>query len=101
MAFVPYSELAKGALEGTFQLVKNLAADIGDGEVELKSADRVKFEYLAIATGIQRNLPAQVRSMEKENGCMELREMQKMIKDAGSLAMVGGRSGWCATCCRY
>ena len=71
-------------------MVQDLATNIGDGEVELKSGGRVKFEYLAIATGTRQNPPAQVRSIEKEDGCMELKDMQGKIKEAKNIAIVGG-----------
>jgi pyruvate/2-oxoglutarate dehydrogenase complex dihydrolipoamide dehydrogenase (E3) component len=89
-AFVPYAGLAKDAPKGIFELVQDLATNIGDGEVELKSGDRITFEYLAIATGTTQNPPAQVRSTEKEDGCRELEEIQAKIKAAKNIAIVGG-----------
>lgn len=88
--FIPYSQLAKDAPRGIFEMVQDLATGVGDGEVELKSGEKVKFEYLAIATGTRQNAPAQVGSTEKEDGCAELRSMQVKIKEAKSIAVVGG-----------
>ena len=89
-AFIPYSGLAKDSPKGILELVQDLATDIADGEVELKSGGRVKFEYLAIATGTRQNPPAQVRGTEKVDGCGELRNMQKQIEVSKSIAIVGG-----------
>jgi NADH dehydrogenase FAD-containing subunit len=89
-AFVPYAGLAKDAPKGIFELVQDLATNISDSEVELKSGERIKFEYLAIATGTRQNPPAQVKSTEKKDGCAELRDMQAQIKSAKNIALVGG-----------
>jgi apoptosis-inducing factor 2 len=43
-AFVPYAGLAKDAPKGIFELVQDLATNISDSEVELKSRERIKFE---------------------------------------------------------
>jgi NADH dehydrogenase FAD-containing subunit len=72
------------------ELVQDLATDIADGEVELKSGERMKFEYLAIATGTRQNPPAQVRGAEKVDGCGELRNMQKHIESSKTIAILGG-----------
>jgi NADH dehydrogenase FAD-containing subunit len=89
-AFITYSGIARDAPKGIFQLVQNVATAIRDGEVELKSRNRVNFEYLAIATGSTQAPPVRLLAREKAGAYTELPGLQSQIKEAKSIAVVGG-----------
>ncbi|KAE8453685.1 hypothetical protein EG329_009196 [Mollisiaceae sp. DMI_Dod_QoI] len=89
-AFIPYSGIAKNAPKGIFEQVQDLAVGVRGNEVELASGEKVKFEYLAIATGSKQPFPAKVASAKKEEGAAELRSMQEAVKGSQKIALVGG-----------
>src|SRR6187402_1370264 len=89
-ACIPYSGIAKDAPRGIFKQIQETAVGIRGNEVELASGEKVRFEYLAIATGSKQALPAKVMSSTKKGGAAELREMQEKIKASKRIALVGG-----------
>lgn len=89
-AFVPFTGLLKGSPEGSLQILRDTARDVGEGSVKLESGEEVKYEYLAITTGATQSLPAKVRATTKVEGRAELREMQGKIEKAHKIAIVGG-----------
>jgi NADH dehydrogenase FAD-containing subunit len=89
-AFIPYSGLSKGALEGIFHHVQDTATEVSERFVELKSGGKLEYAYLVIATGTSSSLPSKVDSAESRDAQAELRGMQGKIQDAGRIAIVGG-----------
>ncbi|KAF2441074.1 FAD/NAD(P)-binding domain-containing protein [Karstenula rhodostoma CBS 690.94] len=89
-AFIPYSGLSKGALEGIFHHVQDTAMDVTERFVELKNGEKFEYEYLVIATGTSSRLPSKVASTESRDAQQELRGMQEKIQHAERIAIVGG-----------
>ncbi|KAL5412552.1 hypothetical protein PMIN04_009804 [Paraphaeosphaeria minitans] len=89
-AFIPYSGISKGALEGIFHHIQDTAMEVTERFVELKSGARLEYEYLVIATGSSSKLPSKVSSTESKYAQQELRGMQDKIRQAGRIAIVGG-----------
>ncbi|KAF2683345.1 putative amid-like NADH oxidoreductase [Lentithecium fluviatile CBS 122367] len=89
-AFIPYDGLAKGAPKGIFVHVQDTAAKVREKFVELKSGERLEYEYLIIATGVVSVLPSKVDSTDSYGAQEELRGMQDRIAAAGKIAVVGG-----------
>ncbi|PVH88900.1 putative AMID-like mitochondrial oxidoreductase [Cadophora sp. DSE1049] len=88
-AFVPYAGLFGKMPKGVFEQVRGRAVGIRDRTVVLESGEVVKFEYLAIATGVTQSPPAKLLSTEKADACKELKVLQERIKEAGDIAVVG------------
>lgn len=89
-AFIPYDGITKNAPKGIFSHVKDTVDDITSTHVHLASGDKIDYEYLAIATGSSQPPPARLSSTDWEDACSELRSIQESVKDATSIAVVGG-----------
>lgn len=64
--------------------------ELRENEVELGSGQIFKFDYVVIATGARQAPPAKLLSSTKREECDELQDLQKAIREAGSIALVGG-----------
>ena len=93
LAFIPYTGLVKAAPPGSLQLIQDSVISISEKDVTLESGNRIGFDYLAIATGSGNGLPTKVASTEKAGGMAELRNLQRQIEKAESVAVVGGGAG--------
>ncbi|KAL5391428.1 hypothetical protein DPSP01_001296 [Paraphaeosphaeria sporulosa] len=89
-AFIPYSGLSKGAPEGIFRHVQDTVTEVTERFVELKSGEKLRYEYLVIATGTSSRLPSKVVSTDSRDAEHELRGMQDEIQQARRIAIVGG-----------
>lgn len=89
-AFVPYAGLFSNIPQGVFEQVHNRAVGIEDGLVELASGESIQYEYLAIATGATQSPPSKLLSLEKGDACGEMKALQDKIKEAKTIALVGG-----------
>lgn len=94
LAFIPYDGMveAKGAPPGIFDRITDSVVDITEDldAVMTASGQRIEFSYLAIATGAAQLPPAQVTSFNHEEGCLELQAIQKCVRGASRIAVVGG-----------
>lgn len=61
-----------------------------EGEVELLSGDVVAYEFLAVATGAKQSPPAKLVGRNKRDASEELRVLQRKIREANTIALVGG-----------
>lgn len=93
-AFIPYDEILfagkKGIPEGIFVRARDAVAEVGPAEVRLENGEVVPFEYLAVATGTSSPRPSRLASPEMRESCAELRDLQKEIRAADSIAVLGG-----------
>ncbi|KAL7951742.1 FAD/NAD(P)-binding domain-containing protein [Trichoderma barbatum] len=92
-AFIPYGGYLTGATEGSFRWIKDKVIDIDGTTVKLQDSDEViPYEFLAIATGsgVEYGLPSRVNNTDKLEGMKLLQEMQKRIKSAQTVAVIGG-----------
>jgi NADH dehydrogenase FAD-containing subunit len=89
-AFIPYDAICRGAPEGIYKRIRAEVKSVDSKEVLLESGERVPYEYLAIATGCSQPFPARLKSSDRDGGCGELRDFQKRVQSAKSVALVGG-----------
>lgn len=96
MGFVGYEDGVKG--RGSVERVRGevLRGGVEEGVVRVgmegeRGGERVvEWEYLVVATGCEQPVPARLRSRDTEEACEELRTMQRRIKMAEKVAVVGG-----------
>jgi NADH dehydrogenase FAD-containing subunit len=89
-AFVPYGPYLGGA---PARWVRDRVCEVGKGSVRLEgSGEEIPYEFLVIATGSGAgdSLPSRVGVTDKVEGTRLLREMQRRVKEAGRLLVVGG-----------
>lgn len=93
-AFIPYDEIIfggrNGVPNGIFERKKDGVVEVGTDSVVLASGGVVPYEYLVIATGTSSPHPSKLQATEKHDECEELKAMQDQIRDANSIAVVGG-----------
>ncbi|KAK0384521.1 hypothetical protein NLU13_8607 [Sarocladium strictum] len=91
-AFIPYEGWRKNLPDGILQWVKDRVVSISRSHVKLRDGTEIQYEYLIIATGsgVEEGLPSRVNHTEKLEGIRRLQEMQKGIKAAKSVVIVGG-----------
>lgn len=89
-AFIPYTGLLKKSPPGSLEIVRDVVTGVTDGFVSLESGEKVKFSYLAIATGSSQSLPVKVKGTTKAEGREELRDLQSKIEKAKTIAVIGG-----------
>jgi apoptosis-inducing factor 2 len=61
-----------------------------ENEVVLKSGEKIPFAYLAIATGSWQPSPSKLKSIERDDACAELQQLQQSVEAAETIAVVGG-----------
>ncbi|KAL2008372.1 hypothetical protein VTN00DRAFT_8354 [Thermoascus crustaceus] len=107
-AFVPYGPYLGGGLErgscvwvrGSVEKIeeeKNDNQDDDDGKDEekggclvLRSGEKIKYEYLVVATGSAAELPSRVGKEDKADGIRLFRDMQDRIEAAKDVVVLGG-----------
>lgn len=95
-AFVPYGPFLSGAPQSSYRWVKSQverikAAENGEGgHVQLRSGERIAFEYLVLATGLSAGPPSRLGLKEKQEGIQVLRDVQKRLKTANDIVILGG-----------
>lgn len=93
-AFIPYDEILcsgrKGVLLGIFQRRCGTVTEVTRDSVTLATGEVIHFEFLAIATGTSSPHPSELASPDKHGACEELRVVQGQIRNAESIAVVGG-----------
>ncbi|CAG8893665.1 unnamed protein product [Penicillium egyptiacum] len=90
MAFIPYNDVFRGTPEGSWVLLRDTVTHVTDGELLLQSGQKLPFDYLAIATGLQQPLPAKTLSPHKDEACADLRSLRMKIQRAVRITIVGG-----------
>ncbi|KZF19397.1 putative amid-like NADH oxidoreductase [Xylona heveae TC161] len=90
LAFVPYDGLVHALPQGSLQVVHDTALGLTRNEVELKSGEKISYDYLAIATGTLQPQPSKLLASTKDDACVELHELQGVIEAAARVAVVGG-----------
>lgn len=88
-AFVPYDGIAKSAPQGIFTHVHDSAVAITDQDLVLASGDKIKYDFLAVATGSASPFPSKVVSRDRKGACGEFRSVQDRIKASHNIAIVG------------
>lgn len=93
-AFIPYDEILcsgrKGVPQGIFERRCGAVVEVTRDSVKLASGEVISFEFLAIATGTSSPRPSKLLSTDKHGACEELRTLQDQIRNAESIAVVGG-----------
>ncbi|KAK8069048.1 FAD/NAD(P)-binding protein [Apiospora phragmitis] len=92
-AFIPYGPYLKGAPEGRVRWVHERVARVDRDSVWLeKSHDQIPYAFLVIASGAgaAEGLPSRVAADTKAEGMALLKDMQRNIKGAQHLVVVGG-----------
>lgn len=93
-AFIPYDEILcsgrKGVPQGIFERRCGAVVEVTRDSVKLASGEVIPFEFLAIATGTSSPRPSKLLSLDKHGACEELRTLQDQIRNAESIAVVGG-----------
>lgn len=89
-AFIPYDGWVKSAPEGSIEIIHQRVLGMSLDSIQLESGEEIEFEYLAIATGSNQELPAKVEGLTKMEGMSELRDLQEKIENANRIAIVGG-----------
>lgn len=93
-AFIPYDEILysgrKGVPDGIYERRCGTVVEVTRDSVRLASGEVISFECLAIATGTSSPRPSKLVSPDKRGSCEELRGIQGQIRDAESIAVVGG-----------
>ncbi|KAF4123586.1 NADPH-dependent 2,4-dienoyl-CoA reductase, sulfur reductase, or a related oxidoreductase [Geosmithia morbida] len=96
-AFIPYGGYLPVAARDHVRWLRGRATGISRTAVSVSEEGRstithVPYEYLVIATGagVGLQLPSRVGATDKETGCELLRQMQRHIRDANRLVVIGG-----------
>lgn len=77
-------------IEGNNMNDKDGKGEDGGGFVVLRSGQRIKYEYLVVATGSVAGLPSRVGREDKADGIQLFREMQDRIQAAKDVVVLGG-----------
>ncbi|KAL4874584.1 hypothetical protein BJY04DRAFT_203576 [Aspergillus karnatakaensis] len=94
-AFIPYTGVEEGAVQGILERVQGKVVAVEKGRVKLEAEGQngwwmdVDWTYLVIATGSSSSLPVRLAATEREGGCEELRGVQDVIKHSARIAVVG------------
>lgn len=76
--------------KGIYERIEGVVKELKEDEVVLENGEIVKFEFVVIATGAKQAPPAKLLAINKKEACEELRSLQEAIKQAKSIALVGG-----------
>jgi NADH dehydrogenase FAD-containing subunit len=98
-AFVPYGGYVSKAPKDGLRWVKDWVDLVEEGQGERKgyvalrsSGERIPYDFLVVATGsgIKDGLPSRVNETEKFEGIKLMQEMQRGIREAQTIVVVGG-----------
>lgn len=92
-AFIPYGPYLKGSPEGRVRWVHERVAHVGRDSVWLEnSKEKIPYAFLVVATGsgAADGLPSRVAADTKAAGMALMQDMQRNIKQAQHLVVVGG-----------
>ncbi|KAK7992787.1 hypothetical protein PG996_012186 [Apiospora saccharicola] len=92
-AFIPYGPYLKGSPEARVRWVHERVAQVGRNSVRLaESQEQIPYAFLVVATGsgAADGLPSRVAADTKADGMALLQDMQRNIKQAQHLVVVGG-----------
>lgn len=100
-AFIPYDGLDNAAqeqqagekeiteLETKFSRIQGTAVALTSSTIHLASGEAIPYTYLAIATGCSQTPPSRLSSSSQEDGCEEMRALQRAVRNAQKIAIVG------------
>ena len=90
-AFIPYGGYAT-ALPGAMKWVQDTAVRLGPTHVVLDTGEPLPYDVLVVATGsaVKHGLPSRVNEADKSAGVQRLRQIQKGVRDADTVVVVGG-----------
>jgi hypothetical protein len=89
-AFIPFDKRVETVPKGIYERFEGVVKELREDEVVLESGDIIKFEFVVVATGAKQAPPAKLLAINKKEACEELRSLQEAIKQAKSIALVGG-----------
>ncbi|KAI8627489.1 FAD/NAD(P)-binding domain-containing protein [Xylariaceae sp. FL1651] len=91
-AFIPYGPHLRNIGNDVLRWIQDRAVCITRDNVRLSSGEEVPYEFLVVATGAGATdaLPSRVDADEKTIGVERLREIQRKVKEANNLVVVGG-----------
>jgi len=89
-AFIPFDGHLASAPQRIYERIVGEVKELREDEAELLSGQVIKFNYLVIATGAKQAPPAKLVSSTKKEASDELRALQNAIREAKSIALVGG-----------
>ena len=92
-AFIPYGGIVRNKPEGVLRWIQDRVLTITDTYVTLQNShETIPFEILVLATGssVRQGLPSRVNATEKTEGMALMRSVQKTIKAAETVVVVGG-----------
>lgn len=87
---IPYDPSIRAAPSGAIIRHRGTAVAVDGKAVTLQDGTVFEYEYLVIATGSTGSLPWNSVTDEKRDGVDEFRHMQKEIRKASNLVIVGG-----------
>ncbi|KAJ5607471.1 Fe-regulated protein [Penicillium hordei] len=74
--------MPSGGTRGQLGITQGHSNSVTDREILLQSGQKLSFDYLAIATGLQQPLPAKMSSPHKDEACADLRSLRMKIQQA-------------------
>ncbi|QKX57986.1 uncharacterized protein TRUGW13939_05106 [Talaromyces rugulosus] len=89
-AFIPYHGGFAKLPAGSFHFIQACVVAVDEHAVTLQDGTRLEYTYLAVATGSTGVPPWHLATGEKRDGVEVFRGMQKAIRDAKDLVIVGG-----------
>ncbi|TGJ84988.1 hypothetical protein E0Z10_g3786 [Xylaria hypoxylon] len=92
-AFIPYGGNVHDNPAGVLRWVKDRVVDVTEAGVQLQeSGETIQYDILVIATGsgVEKGLPSRVNATDKREGMELMRNVQRAIKTANTVLVVGG-----------
>ncbi|KAI1147038.1 FAD/NAD(P)-binding domain-containing protein [Nemania diffusa] len=91
-AFIPYGPYFSHIPDGVLRWIQGRALRITKESVHLSTGENISYAFLVLATGAGAvdALPSRVDADDKTSGVAKLRDIQKKIKEAINLVVVGG-----------
>lgn len=89
-AFIPYGPYFRGAPNGSWRMIQDTVLEIGPSTISLESGGVVDYEFLVLATGSHAGPPSRFDAKEKSHGIEALQTLQRDIRNAKDLVVVGG-----------
>ncbi|KAF2966295.1 hypothetical protein GQX73_g7245 [Xylaria multiplex] len=92
-AFIPYGGNVHDNPTGVLRWVRDRVVGITGDSVQLQgSGETIQYDFLVIATGsgVEKGLPSRVNATDKREGMELMRNVQKTIKTANTVVVVGG-----------
>ncbi|KAJ3382778.1 hypothetical protein HDU84_004062 [Entophlyctis sp. JEL0112] len=86
--WVPYTNLFLN--NKSSKVIQGRAAQIREHEVVLADGQTVQFDYAVIATGVKVPAPGQMLKTTKQEGLAEANKLLNAVKNAQSIAIIGG-----------